>query len=264
MSDAMTEIDRRLEVRLRDAGEAIAYPATPDFVASTRRLINSGPKPAPVFPWRSVAFASVAATLLIALTIGVSSTTRDAVGRWLEIPGIRILDDANEPTATNHVALRDQLGAAVDLLEAAERAPYPLKVPVNPGLPDEAFYSEEGGANVVSMIYLADEALPPIGASDVGLLLTQRPSTPDDVWVGKRLADGGTVHVVRVNGVEALWIEGTHQLITLDDGDDAQRPAANVLSWHVDGITYRIESNLSLEQTLVIASSLAPVPGSGT
>lgn len=264
MSDATAELDRRLEMRLRETGEAIAYPATPDLVASTRRLINFGPKPAPVFPWRSVAIASIAATLLIALMIGVSSTTRDAVGRWLEIPGIRILDDSIAPTVKSHIALRDQLGSAVDLLEAAERVPYPLMVPADPGLPDETFYSKEGGANVVSMIYLADEALPPIGTSDVGLLLTQRPSTPDDVWLGKRLADGGTVHVTRVDGIEALWIEGTHQLITLADGDDAQRPAANVLSWHVDGITYRIESSLSLERTLEIAKSLAPVPASGT
>lgn len=251
-------------MRLREAGEVIAYPAMPDLVASTRRLIDSAPKPAPAFPWRSVAFASVAAVLFLAMVLGVSSSTRDAVGRWLEIPGIRMLNDSHEPTVTNLVALRDQLGIALGLLDAAERAPYPLMVPADPGPPDEVHYSDEGGANVVSMIYLADEALPAIGESDVGLLLTQLPSTPDDVWMGKRLAGGGTVHVTRVNGVEALWIAGTHQLITLTGGDEGQRLAANVLSWHVDGITYRIESNLSLERTLAIADSLIPLPESGT
>ena len=60
-----------------------------------------------------------------------------------------------------------------------------------------------------------------------------------------------------VNGHPAAWVSGPY-LVVLTDGDLTLRRLVdgNTLIWEADGITYRLESGLSLEETLPIAESI--------
>ncbi len=68
--------------------------------------------------------------------------------------------------------------------------------------------------------------------------------------------------VVSVFGEDAFWLEGApHLLIAEGDGGvqghRLSRLAANVLIWERQGVTYRIESNLDLADTLAIAGTMS-------
>ena len=61
--------------------------------------------------------------------------------------------------------------------------------------------------------------------------------------------------VVSVFGEDAYWLEGAPHLLIAEgdggvEGHRLSRLAANVLIWERQGVTYRIESNLDLADTL--------------
>jgi hypothetical protein len=65
------------------------------------------------------------------------------------------------------------------------------------------------------------------------------------------------IQETQVNGHYAVWAEGPY-LVQLTNGDiDFRRTVAgNTLIWEEQGITYRLESNVALEEALKIAESL--------
>ena len=74
----------------------------------------------------------------------------------------------------------------------------------------------------------------------------------------------GTVLEVGVNGAEGYWAEGLTQLTILADpsaGWDGSttRPSANMLIWQENGVAYRMESALSMQEALEITRSMQPV-----
>jgi hypothetical protein len=75
---------------------------------------------------------------------------------------------------------------------------------------------------------------------------------------GVQLTKGApeVIDVVEVNGELAVFTLGTHQLSV----DGSQQPAklvnAPTLIWVQDGITYRLEADLPLDEMIRIAESL--------
>jgi hypothetical protein len=64
-----------------------------------------------------------------------------------------------------------------------------------------------------------------------------------------------------VRGRTGFWIQGTHLLYYKDANGhimkDSIRLAANTLLWHeADGVTFRLESNLTEREALRIAESM--------
>jgi hypothetical protein len=63
----------------------------------------------------------------------------------------------------------------------------------------------------------------------------------------------------QVNGREALWTDGPY-LVRVGRGDTAPRRlvTGHVLIWNDGNVTYRLESELSLEEAVRVAESLRP------
>ena len=83
---------------------------------------------------------------------------------------------------------------------------------------------------------------------------------------GGNIESGTTISVTQVNKRRAVWLSGEpHILVTLDSSGrpivGTERPVnANTLIWDsadgVNGITYRLETTLSLEEAIRFAESL--------
>jgi hypothetical protein len=75
----------------------------------------------------------------------------------------------------------------------------------------------------------------------------------------KTVAAEGTVTETTVSGQTAFWVEGVSSLTMLGPAGAESRWTGNVLIWESDGVGFRFESALSMDEALAIAESLVPV-----
>jgi hypothetical protein len=76
--------------------------------------------------------------------------------------------------------------------------------------------------------------------------------------LAKRVMGNGTLSIVNVNNRDAFWVENGELVVLGAPAGDAGRPSANVLIWADGDTTYRLESDLGVEEAIGIAESLAP------
>jgi hypothetical protein len=111
---------------------------------------------------------------------------------------------------------------------------------------------------MVALIYYPRPGLPAAAETGVGLLLAQFEAGEGTFWQTKEVSRAVYVGPARVNGTDGLWMEGSHNLmIALDP---VGRPAGNVLLWEQDGVTYRLESDLTRADSIALAGTLTPLP----
>lgn len=157
------------------------------------------------------------------------------------------------------------LGEATTLQEAEATAGFDLVVPAAglDGVAPEVYRNSFQGSPVVSLLYPAWNRLPAIGETGVGLLLMQIDASGNtSMFITKRAVAETPPRPVTVDGGDGMWIQGG--VLMIDAGDPFwtyQRRSGNVLVWEQDGITYRMESNLPLDDAIAIAESLEPVEG---
>ncbi len=64
----------------------------------------------------------------------------------------------------------------------------------------------------------------------------------------------------QVNGLDALWTEGPYPLhLSNGDTDIRRLVAGHVLIWEQNGLTYRLESDLKMDEAVKVAESLHPL-----
>lgn len=231
----------RLEAALFEVGRQVTYPPTPDLRAAVRRRITAGRRPAVARTWlRAAAAAALAAVLVIALVPPV----RQAVAGWFGI-GVEFVDEL--PPLGNELGIGEPRP-----LEAVRRdAGFAVLVPGLLGDPDEAYLDDR---QRVWLLYRAGEGRPETAVAGVGVLVAE---FPDEAGFPlAKLVDPAvtTVELVTVAGREALWIEGAPHGLVL--GTDRARLAANTLLWQQDDLTLRVESALTLDESVAIAESL--------
>jgi hypothetical protein len=264
------------ENNLRAVAQGMPYPPTPDIAGTVRQRLERAHEGHP--KWR---LALVAATVVLALLVGLLSVpaVRAAVLEFLQIGAIRIILPASTstptptplvsatpgrtplpiqtlrpvPTPRDLIAL-DNLQGETTLDEAIQKASFTLQLPTFPvgiGKPNRVFVQDMGGAMV---ILVWTEAGNPQKADLI--LYEIAPGS----WAGIKGAPR-TVESTQVNGREAAWAEGPYML-NLANGDTDMRRliVGHVLIWDKDGVTYRLESNLDLNQAVKIAESLEPIP----
>ena len=196
-----------------------------------------------------VAAAVVAAT---AVAIGILPGPRQAVARMLGIGSVRIeqIRSLDLPPATPTDAM---LGRRTTFAEAADAAGFTPLVPELAGFDDpEVFVSSGFGAVIITLRYPAPDGSP-------GLVITQLAS--DRQILVKQAGEATSVRETLVNGSPALWVEGAHtiSLYTGTDGsflEDRSRLVGNTLIWETGGVTLRLESALTMEDALTIATSM--------
>lgn len=263
------------ENRLRAAAQQLPYPPTPDIAGAIRqRLAARGfPRPAGARRWQTVvAFTSLLLLLLAAGSLAVPSV-RAAVLEFFQIGVMRIFVPAPTaapapassstprstftpvlPATPSDLISLESLSGEVTLQEAARGASFSLHLPAHPsdlGEPDRVFLQDMNG-DMIILVWTE-----PADPQKAALVLYQ---IAPGSWAGEK-GNLSRVDTARVNGREAVWAEGPY-LLRLTDGDmDIRRLiAGRVLIWEQGGITFRMESNLSLSEAIQIAESIEPYP----
>lgn len=236
-------MDDRLDAALLRLAAEIDFPPTPDLRSVVERA------QAPARRWWPSAWPRAAALALIA-TLLVAATAAALV---LVLPGLRITTVPTVPTA-EAVASRLALGDPISPDSVGAGIPAAL------GPPDEAYVI--GDHEVLSLVYLADDALPELAGSGIGLLVQVIDGALDRERVEKLVAEGATVTPVQVGGDAGFWIEGPPHLVRYTDPEGRERSqrtrlVGDTLVWERGGVLYRMESGLGPDATLRVAESIA-------
>ena len=282
-----------LEARLADLASALAFPPTPDLataVGSRLRPAQAGVAPAsadasgadasgaprPLSIPRPRAFGrSMRRSLLLAAALALLVVgAAFAVRFGLELLSIDFgpipsatapRPSAAGPTATVPGApgAGIGLGRMLNLEEAGAAAPFDVLVPAALGDPDAVYLGGPSLRGQVALVYAPRDGIPasPL-LGGAGLLVTQNRGEPDR-GLAQKLADTGlaTVEAVTVDGAPGVWITGQPHIFwyLAPDGfyiEESRRLVGDTLAWERDGILYRIEGDISLEQALDIARSM--------
>lgn len=253
-----------LERALTDLGRHLDWPVEPDLVARVREEITGvRPLPDPArrhAPRRRIVLLA-AATLLLVLggLVTFSPGIRAAILRFFGLPGVRI--EVVETPPPSSPAQDLGLGRRVTLTEAEAEVNFELAVPSVLGDPDRVHLSGVGYQPIVSMVYEPQSGLPAAEGTGVATVLSQFRATTDEQLIRKLTDSGATVESVDVNGELGYWVEGPHTVMVLDENgnpfEDRARLAGNTLLWTRDGITYRLEADVTKDEALRIARSVS-------
>lgn len=212
-----------LEHALRQLGRELDWPPTPYLVpAVSARLQRRRRRPL------VLAFAGLAAALAVALVV---PPARSAILDFFGIGGVEIRRVETLPGLPSE---RAAPGIRVPLAEARNSVDFDVVVPTG----YRAVYLEGG---IVTFVW-PDR-----------LLMEFR---GDEPFLKKVTEQDSTVEWVDVSGYAGIWIEGRPHGLFLPGGE--ARLAGNVLIWVRDGVTFRLEGELSRERALAIAGTLTP------
>lgn len=277
------------ETYVRETAGAFPYPPTPDIAGTMRQRLTTESR-APARPRWQLAWAVAIAIIVLAGLLAVPRV-RAGLLEFLRIGAVRILLSEPTPTAATPsltpttakslpllppadatAAARPtptmarptatpwpsptpltsvlDLAGETTLAEAQKRAGFPIRLPTYPpdlGPPDRVFLQDLGGPAAVILVWLE-----PGSQDQVRLSLYQ---------LGQGvLVEKGMPRIIRettVHGQRALWTEGPYLLRARNGNYELSRLIeGHVLIWVEDEITYRLETDLLLEEAVRIAESL--------
>jgi hypothetical protein len=269
----MSEMD--FETQVRSIARTLRYPPTPDVAGSVMPRLRpvTGPR---LFsrPWAW----SLVTVLILLSSLLLIPPARAAILEFIQIGIVRIFPRATElpveapptempqplapVTATpymNAAPLLDDLGRFAGertLPEAQSLASssYPIRLPAYPtdlGAPDRVFVQQADGV-IVIMVWL-DPGQP-------DRMLMSLHSIPTGSWMIRKF-EPRVIEKTRVNNQPAVWAVGPYPILLSNGESDYVRLIdGHVLIWEMGEITYRLESNLSLEEAIKVAESLQPIP----
>lgn len=244
------------ESRVRQVARHLPYPPTPAFGGALAARPRGAPRFKPVW----------ALLLILVLLAGLWATPplRAAILEFLQIGGVRIwlveatpLPADAPSAATPHrtpapsSSLSDLVGATT-LAEAEQRAGFRVRLPAHPpdlGAPDWVFYQEIGVPTLVLVWLAADDP--------------DRPRFSLHILAEGAIVDKGAptaVATTTVHGQPAAWTTGPYLLAYRDHAgpqwDLRRLVEGHVLVWSEQSLTYRLETDLPLEEAVRVAESL--------
>ena len=266
--EPMTE--RELEATLADVGERLAYPRPTrlaDAVGARLREPRTG-RCWDVLRSPRYAFAPVLATLAV-LTFAVALAipeARAAASEFLHLRGIDIFRAPALASPAVNASPRAGLGSLTTLDEARRRADFTLRVPTDArlGSPDEVYAdvaAATGARQRIALVYGQRAGIPVSHEAGLSVLVVQFRGRFDETLIaGKGAGPDTKIEAVSVNGGRGIWLEGApHLFFYRDDSGniwtETLRLAGNTLIWEQDGVTYRLEAQVSREDALRIAAS---------
>jgi hypothetical protein len=269
------------EEHLKVVARRFHYPPTPDVAEAVMQRLTSGSRPR--VQMRSAWIVASLLVLLLALLFAVPGVRAEIV-RFLQVGVVRIFPATATQTievpipqvpltatplsfppitalpqfsATPSASQFEPLYsisisglAGETTLEAAQGiVNFTIRLPGYPadlGAPERIFVQEDGLMVILVWLDPADPQKARLSLHEIG---------PGSILVGK--FEPLVILETQVNGQYAVWVEGPY-LVQLTDGDiDFRRTVdGNTLIWEEGGITYRLESDLSLEEAVKIAESL--------
>ena len=272
-----------LESALVDLGGALAFPTPSDGFAErvTARIGAASVVPAAKHWWQGLLERPAgrpvrrAVLLAIALVI-ILAAVAGALG--LGVPGIRLIlgpaptvtpaasgAPSGPPTASPSATPSAPPGSALEMGQAVSLDSLSSSVPFSPRLPTDARIGAPDAAYVLSgrlsFVWSPKPALPPTLAPDVGLVLTEFQGRTEPGYFQKSIDSGTTVETVSVNGHQGFWVDGVPHFFFYVDAngvghDETRRFVGKVLIWTSGDLTLRLETSLSRDEAIAIASSI--------
>ncbi len=104
------------------------------------------------------------------------------------------------------------------------------------------------------------------------ILVWMNPQQPQSVELSLHFIPNGSWAITKmgprvlqetlVNGYKAVWAEGPYPLVVSNgnDIDFTRLIDGNVLIWTNGKVTYRLETDLNMEEAIEVAESLEPIP----
>ena len=251
--------DDELETTLRDIGRRLDYPP-PTAMANAVRARLREPRRA---ERRRFAFAPAFVTLaLLAVVITFGSPdVRGAAGEFLHLRGIDIFRVPSVPATLPPLQFsvageRTTLDAARRLVRFTPRVPTSADL----GAPDDVFVETVGTTDRLTLVYRKRAGIPVSAGAGVSALVVEARGTVDEALFAKATGPGTRVEPVNVNGGQGYWLEGAPHLFFYRDPSgnivsDTLRLAGNTLVWVQDGVTIRVEAQVSKERALQLAAT---------
>jgi hypothetical protein len=157
------------------------------------------------------------------------------------------------PTSQPLIPILESLAGEMTLEEAQKAVGYPILLPTYPpnlGQPDRIFVQEAEGK--MTILVWIDPQHPDKVLMSLHLI-------PPGSWAIDKF-DPAQVQETTVNGQRAIWAVGPYPLrLRNSDLQFMRLIEGHVLIWEENGLTHRLETDLSLEETIKIAESLEPI-----
>ena len=238
----MTELERALLA----VGQNLEVPVAPDLTGAVRARLAEGRRPS-LFSRRVLIVALAVLAVAVGAVLAVPQA-RSTIRDWLGIGNVTIRYVEELPPVEQATADLG-LGQQMSLEEARERAGFPVRVPTVDGLddPPKVYYNES--SSQVAFLYGSEEK--------PKLLITQAD------------ARGAIEKIVNLNvterelvvvepGYAGVWLYGAKHAIFYPSTDHEEpfRLVGNALVYEIDGVTLRLEAEISKDEALRIARSM--------
>lgn len=270
----MSELDRELfENQLISIAKGLDYPLTPDIAGSVITRLRGSTRPR--FISRRLAW-SLTIILVLFSSLMLIPPARAAILEFIQIGIVRIFPRAVQPTAetigtatpesitpmtatpslpsSTLIPALSRLAGKTSLASAQQKVNYSILLPAYPpdlGQPDYVFVQDAEGAMTI-LVWL-DPRQP-------DRVLMSLHFIPEGSWAVEK-AEPKVIEETNVNGQRAIWAVGPYPLrLRNGDLDFTRLIDGNVLIWAEGNITYRLETNQTLEEAIKIAESLEPIP----
>jgi hypothetical protein len=267
----MNESQQELfEKQLLSISRGLEYPRTPDVASSVMRRLR--PSRRLRFLSRPLAW-SLTILLILCSSLMLIPSARAAIIEFIQIGVVRIfraeptpLVPPNEeapvfpvtatpgPASEPLIPVLESLLGEMTLEEAQQAVDYPILLPSYPpelGQPGRVFVQDADGA--MTILVWTNPQQP----EDVLMSLH---FIPDGSWAVKKV-NPLVIQETTVNGQRAIWTVGPYPIRFSSGSIDFVRLVdGHVLIWAEGSTTYRLETDLSLEEAIKIAESLEPVP----
>jgi hypothetical protein len=243
------------EMNLRAIARAFPYPPTPDIARTVTLRLEQRISPRPSF---RLAWIAAALVVILAALLAIPPV-RAQLAEWIQVGVVRIflggatptpeLTTTPQPSPTLLPSLLD-LDGETTLDYARQLAGFPVLLPSyasDLGPPDHVFLQELDAPFLI--LVWVDHQHP--GQVALSLQTFSPGSITAEKW------DPVTIDQTMVHGNSAVWVTGPY-LIRLRNGNMDMRRLVdgNVLVWEQDGLTYRLETTLSMTEAVKIAESL--------
>ena len=263
--------EMEFENKLRSLANGMEYPRTPNIAGSVTARLLSPTRPR--FNSKALVW-SLTIILVLCSSLMLIPPVRAAILEFIQIGVVRIFPQPAEPTveptnntthqvpmtatsssqSSNLIPILNRMAGKTTLADARNQVDFPILLPTYP--------SDLGEPNYV-YVENADGKL--------AILIWLDPQHPDQVRMSLYIISNGSwvvkknqpavIEETRVGKQRAVWTTGPYPVV-ISNGDIQfeQLVSGHGLIWANLDVTYRLETNLSLEEAVKVAESLAPIP----
>jgi hypothetical protein len=265
--------EMNFETQLRSVAQRMEYPRTPDIAGTVSARLRQSTRPRLL---SKAAAWSLTLMFILLSSLMLIPPARAAILEFIQIGVVRIfrteptpivtpeplpsilapVTATPVPTATQQalIPLLERLAGELTLKEAQARVNYSLMLPSYPadlGQPDRVFVQDADGP-MTFLIWLDPQ--------DPGEIQLSLHFLPQNSWAIKKV-EPTMLEETQVNGNYAIWAVGPYPVrYESNDLEYTRMIDGHVLIWQEGEITYRLETDLSMEEAIRIAESLQPIP----